>query len=132
MKPTIDRRAVLITAGAAAAVAAMPVAAQSIAVRGVVRFEGGESIPKGQVDVYVDDPAIQDASRHQRAKTTLSSDGKSKTIAFSLFLPVDSIASSAREIVARLEDIDGWLIARGSAEFKAGSTADVTLNKAIY
>jgi hypothetical protein len=65
-------------------------------------------------------------------QTRIESDGGSKTIAFSLSPPASSTASPTLQIVARLERADGWLVARGSAQIKAGSLVYVTLNAVMY
>ena len=128
-----DRRTVLMAAGAAAvAAAAGTVAAQSTDIRGAVTFEGGEVIPEGNLEIYLKDPAIQDSARRRAAKTRLKSDGGSKTIEFSLPLSASSTVSPTLQIVARLERADGWLVARGSAQFEAGSPVYVTLNTVMY
>jgi hypothetical protein len=128
MKRPIDRRTVLATAGAAAvAAAAGPVAAQSTAIRGAVAFEGGAVIPEGHLEIYLEDNA-----RRRAAETRIKSDGKSKAIEFSLSPPASSTASPTLQIVARLERADGWLVARGSAQFEAGSPVNVTLNAVMY
>ena len=133
MKRPTDRRTVLLAAGVAAvAAAAGTVAAQSTDIRGTVTFEGGGVIPKGHLEIYLEDPAIQDKERRRAAKTSVKSDGGSKTIAFSLPLPASSTASPTLQIVARLERADGWLLARGSAQFEAGSPVYVTLNTVMY
>ncbi|MDK1374174.1 MULTISPECIES: twin-arginine translocation signal domain-containing protein [unclassified Sinorhizobium] len=133
MKRPTDRRTVLKTVGAAAVAAvAGPVAAQSTDIRGVVRFEGGTVIPKGHLEIYLEDPAIQNGARRRAAQTRIRSDGNSKTVAFSLSPPASSTASPTLRIVARLERADGWLVARGSIQFKAGSPVNVTLNTVMY
>jgi uncharacterized lipoprotein YbaY len=133
MKRPTDRRTVLMAAGAAAiAAAAGPAAAQSTEIRGAVTFEGGAVIPEGRLEVYLEDPAIQDKAQRRAAKTSVKSDGGSTTIAFSLSPPASSTASRALRIVARLERADGWLLARGSAQFEAGSPVHVTLNTVMY
>jgi hypothetical protein len=133
MKRPTDRRTLLLTVGAAAvAAAARPVAAQSTDIRGAVTFESGAVIPKGHLKIYLEDPAIQDNTRRRAAKTRIESDGGSKTIAFSLSPPASSTASPTLQIVARLERADGWLVARGSAQIKAGSLVYVTLNAVMY
>lgn len=133
MKRPTDRRTVLMAAGAAAvAAAAGTVAAQSTDIRGAVTFEGGAEIPKGHLEIYLDDPAIQGKARDRATKTRIKSDGGSKTITFSLSLPASSTASPTLQIVARLERADGWLVARGSAQFDAGSPVYVTLNTVMY
>jgi hypothetical protein len=122
-----------MAAGAVAvAAAAGPVAAQSTDIRGAVTFAGGAVIPKGDLEIYLEDPAIQDSARSRAAKTRIKSDGGSKTIAFSLSPPASSTASPTQRIVARLERADGWLLARGSAQFEAGSPVDVVLNAVMY
>jgi uncharacterized lipoprotein YbaY len=133
MKRPTDRRTLLITAGAAAvAAAAGPAAAQSTDIGGAVTFEGGAVIPKGHLEIYLEDPAIQDNAQRRVAKTRIESDGASKTIEFSLSPLASSTASPTLQIVARLERADGWLVARGSARFEAGSPVYVTLNTVMY
>jgi len=133
MKLPTDRRTVLMAAGAAAvAVAAGPLAAQSTDIRGAVTFEGGKAVPKGHLEIYLEDPAIQDNARRRAAKTRVESDGGSKAIDFSLSPPASSTASPTLRIVARLERADGWLIARGSTQLDAGSPVNVTLNAVMY
>jgi uncharacterized lipoprotein YbaY len=133
MKRPTDRRTLLMVAGAAA-IAAIPgsVAAQSNDIRGAVTFEGGAVIPEGQLEVHLEDRAVRDEVRRRTATTRLKSDGRSKTIAFSLSPPTGLAPSPALQIVARLERADGWLVARGSAQFKEGSPISVTLNAVIY
>lgn len=130
-RPT-DRRTVLMTAGAAAvAAAAGPVAAQSTDIRGAVAFEGGGAIPAGHLEVYLEDPAVEDGARRRLAETSVESEGGARTIDFSLRHTGSSPAPALR-IVARLERADGWLVARGSARAEAGSPVRVTLHPAIY
>jgi uncharacterized lipoprotein YbaY len=131
-RPT-DRRTILITAGAAAvAAAAGPVAAQSTGIRGSVTFEGGAVVPKGVLEIYLEDRAVEDKARRRVADTRIKSDGGSKAIAFSLPPPASPTASPTLRIVARLERADGWLLARGSAQVEAGSPVNVTLNTVMY
>jgi uncharacterized lipoprotein YbaY len=133
MKRPTDRRTVLMAAGAVAvAAAAGKVAAQSTDIRGAVTFEGGAVIPKGHLEIYLEDSAVQDKARRRAAKTLVKSDGGSKTIAFSLSPPAGSTASPKLQIVARLERADGWLLARGSARVEAGAPVHVTLNTVVY
>jgi uncharacterized lipoprotein YbaY len=133
MKRRTDRRTVLKTAAAAAvATAAGPVAAQSTDIRGAVTFEGGAVIPEGHLEIYLEDPAIQDNARRRAAETRIKSDGGSKAIEFSLSQPASSTSSPTLRIVARLERADGWLVARGSAQFEADSPVYVTLNAVVY
>jgi uncharacterized lipoprotein YbaY len=133
MKRQASRRTVLTTAGAAAVAAAVrPAAAQSTDMRGTVTFEGSVAIPKGRLEIYLEDPAIRGDARRRTAKARIESDGGSKAIPFSLSAPASSAALPTLQIVARLEREDGWLIARGSAQLKAGSPVHVTLNAVMY
>jgi uncharacterized lipoprotein YbaY len=133
MKRPTDRRTVLMTVGAAAvAAAAGSVAAQSGDIRGAVTFESGAVIPEGHLEIYLEDPAVQDSARRRATETRIKSDGGSKRIAFSLTPPASSSASRTLRIVARLERADGWLVARGSTPLKAGEPVNVTLNPVMY
>jgi uncharacterized lipoprotein YbaY len=133
MKRPTDRRTVLMTVGAAAVAAvAGPVAAQTTDIRGTVTLEGGAVIPKGHLEIYLEDPAIRDNARRRATETRIKSDGGSKSIAFSLSPPASLTASSTLRIVARLERADGWLVARGSTQVEAGSPVHVTLNVVMY
>lgn len=134
MKCPTDRRSILVAAGTAILTAAVgTVAAQSTDMRGTIDFEGGKIIPQGHVDIYLEDRAIQSDALSRAAKTRVNSDGMSKAIAFSVSPPANATASSPTlQIVARLEREDGWLLARGSAQFEAGSPVHITLNTAMY
>jgi uncharacterized lipoprotein YbaY len=133
MKRPTDRRTVLLTAGVAAVAAAVgPVAAQPTDIRGAVTFQGGTVIPKGCLEIYLEDTAIQDNARRRVAKTRVKSDGRIKTIAFSLSPPASVTASPTLQIIARLERADGWLVARGSAQLAAASPVYVTLGAVMY
>jgi hypothetical protein len=123
-----DRRTVLMTAGAAAvAAAAGPSVAQATEIRGSVVFDGGAAIPQGRLEVYLEAPG---AAQRRVAETRLDSDGRARTLAFSLSPP--AIASTSLRIVARLEGADGWLLARGSAPIQPGAPVAVTLNPVTY
>lgn len=133
MKRPTNLRTALIAAGAAAvAVIAGTVAAQATDIRGAVNYEGGAVIPEGQIEIRFEDPAIQADMRDQAAETRVESDGKSKTIAFSLPLTASATGSRTLQIVAILERADGWLLARGSAKVEANASVHVTLNEAMY
>ncbi|TRW99369.1 hypothetical protein FNJ84_01460 [Paracoccus sp. M683] len=137
MKRLTDRRAILLAAGtAAAAVAATVVAAQSPDIHGTVVFADGADIPKGEIQIYVEDPAIKGSARQLDATMQMNSDGGSKAIAFTFAPSPDLTASAASptlRIVARLERPgDGWLLARGSAQLDAGSPVEITLNSVMY
>jgi uncharacterized lipoprotein YbaY len=133
IKRLADRRTVLIAAGTAAiAAATRQAAAQATDFRGTVTFKGGAFIPKGLLEIYLEDPAIQDKAQRRTAKTHIESDGKSKSMAFSLAAPAGLAASPTQRIVARLERADGWLLARGSAPVSTGSPAQVALSAVVY
>jgi hypothetical protein len=133
VKHPTDRRTVLMTAGAIIAFAVTgPVAAQSADISGTITFAGGAVIPEGILEIYLEDPAIQDTARRRATKTRMKSDGGSKAIEFSLSPPASSTASPTLQIVARLERADGWLVARGSARYGAGSPVHVTLSTVMY
>ena len=133
-----DRRTVLMAAGAAAVAATTRAAAAQSTdipapdIHGAVTFVGGKAIPEGHLEIYLEDPAIQDSARRRAAKTSLKSEGGSKTIEFSLPLPASSTASPTLQVVARLERADGWLVARGSAQLEAGLPVHVTLKAVTY
>ena len=109
-------------AGLAAIAMAGPVAGQSAQIRGTVAYADGTDIPKGVLAVEVT-PAS--APGHE---LRLDSDGRSKTIAFSV--PADGVDKGTR-IVAYLERADGWLLARGSATDESG-TVRITLFPAMH
>ncbi|AYG63921.1 hypothetical protein [Rhizobium jaguaris] len=133
MKRRTDLRTVLQAVGAAAVAAlAGPVAAQSTDIRGSVTFESGAVIPKGHLEIYLEDTASQNNPRRRASQTRIRSDGGSKAIAFSLPPPASSAASRTLRIVVRLERADGWLVARGSTQLKAASPVNVTLNTVMY
>lgn len=128
-----DRRTMLLAAGSAAVAAvAGTVLAQSTGIRGTLEFEDGKIIPKGRIEIYVDDPATKGDVRHSTATTRVESDGGSKTIDFSLSPLTSSTVSTGTQIVARLERADGWLLARGSARLETGSPVHITLYTAMY
>jgi uncharacterized lipoprotein YbaY len=93
---------------------------------------GGAVVPKGQLEIYLEDPAIQDSAQRRVAETRVKSDGGSKAMEFSLSSPASATASPTLRIVARLERADGWLLARGSAQVEAGSPVNVTLKTVVY
>lgn len=133
MKRPPGRRAALLAAAVAAiAVVSGPFAAHATDIRGAVTFEGGAVIPEGYVEVYLDDPAIQEKGQRRAVTTRIKSDGRSKAIAFSLSPLASSSVSPALRIFARLERADGWLLARGSARFELGSPVDITLTTVMY
>ena len=135
MQHPTDRRAVLMAAGAAAFAAAAGTGtgtAQSADVHGTIMFVGGVAIPEGQIEVYLEDLAIQDRAKRRIAEARIESDGASKTLGFAFPQPASPPSSPTLQIVARLERGDGWLLARGSAEFEPGGPLNVILKEAIY
>jgi hypothetical protein len=134
MKHPTSRRTALLAAGLLATGAAAlteSTAAQSTDVSGTVKFQGDAVVPKGQIVIYAEDSAVPKA-RALAVKTQLKSDGRTKAMAFSLPLPASATASSTLQIVARLERGDGWLLARGSAKLKAGTSVEIILYTVMY
>jgi hypothetical protein len=133
MRPVPNRRRLLeLAAAAALAASAGPVMGSPNDISGVLTFEGGAGIPKGRIEIYLEDPAIAETNLRRIAETRIESDGASRSIGFGLS-PVAGLALPASlQIVARLERADGWLIARGSAPFEAGSSVHIVLNTVQY
>ncbi|MGB3244460.1 MAG: hypothetical protein WBB25_07995 [Sulfitobacter sp.] len=133
MKRLTNRRTVLF-AGSVAAVAAATgtSAAQSTEIRGAVKFQGGELIPEGHIKIYLEDVTAVGDAKKSNVETHVESNGKSKSITFSFPVPESYVAKPTLEVVAYLERADGWLLARGSTQFEAGSPVNVTLNAAMY
>ncbi|WP_374636912.1 hypothetical protein [Paracoccus sp. (in: a-proteobacteria)] len=134
MKRLTDRRTVLLATGSAVAAAAFAevVAAQPPAIRGTVAFDDGSAIPEGGIVIYFEDPALQDNARLRAVNTRIDSDGQSTTIGFSLSPPAGAAASPTLLIVAQLERADGWLLARGSAQFTPDAPIHIALNTVMY
>ncbi|WP_299550620.1 hypothetical protein [uncultured Tateyamaria sp.] len=132
MQPRINRRSFLLVLGSTVAMVPGAVWSQSGNMHGALIFRGGKVIPEGKIEVYLEDPSIQDKEILSKVKTRVKSDGRSRKIAFSLALPASSIVSPTLQIVARLEREDGWLLARGSAQVEADLPVSITLNTAMY
>ena len=133
MKRPTDRRTILIAAGAAALAAATgPADAQSTEIQGEVTFRGGAAIPAGQIEIYLEDPAMQDPAQRRIAQTQLVSDGVLRTMPFSLSRPASAAASPPLLIIARLVRPDGWLLARGNSQVQADAPVNLALNPVIY
>jgi uncharacterized lipoprotein YbaY len=131
IKRTPHRRTVLIAAGAAAlAAAAGSAVAQTADIRGAVTFKGGKAIPQGDLQIYLEDLAINDSAHRRVAETRVISDGASTTITFAIQHP--ATATPTLQIVARLMRADGWLVARASAPVNATTPVDLTLKEAVY
>ena len=127
----LNRRTLMIGTAvvAATSVSAM---AQPTEIRGVIVFEGGLAIPKGSIEVILEDPAIPDSAQRSIATTEIDSGGRDRTLPFSLPVPDDVTVSPAMQLVARLERADGWLLARGSTPFDGGQSERVTVYEVIY
>lgn len=133
MKPPVNRRTLLIAAGSAVvAVFARTVSAQSHVVRGAIKYTSGKVIPKGHINIRIEDPSMQDGARQGKMETKVNSDGKSETVLFSLVLPARLNTSHKMKVVAHLERDDGWLLARGSSPLAVGAPVSITLYTAMY
>ena len=134
MRNMFNRLSALMAAGAVTfATSTGAVMAQPDKMQGIVQFENGLAIPKGQIEIYLEDSAIQTTARESPLKTQLESHGKERTMIFSL--PSSALVnarSDTVQIVARLERDDGWLLARGSAQLEAGQPVEITLNTVMY
>ena len=132
MKRLTDRRTMLFGAIAATFAAAGRATTQPTAIRGTVTYEGGAVIPEGDLTIYLEDPAFRENAQRRAPEAHIDSDGKSNATAFSLPLPKDWTPSRTLQVVARLERADGWLLARGSAQFDPYSPVHVILHVALY
>lgn len=134
MKRLAHRRGVLLAAAAAAVATGAGAGAgtgtgRPTDLQVTVGFEGGGFVPKGRLSVHLDGPAGQ---QRGAATTTAESDGGSRTITLVLSLPPGADASSPRQVVARLQRADGWLLARGGAQLDGGGSVAVTLHAVMY
>lgn len=123
----------LVTAGLVAVgigAAAPSGAAQDTTLDGTLRFESGAKIPKGTIEIFLEDPAS--GRLETAAAERVQSTGAETEIAFALPRPAPTISAPTVRIVARLERADGWLLARGSAKLNAGTATDITLFRAMY
>lgn len=129
-----DRRSLLRTAGATAlTVAAGKSVAQATDIRGTITFAAGVPIPEGYLKVRLEDPAVRNRAQRRLAEIRIKTRGADKLVSFMLPSPRTAIDRTAKlEVVVRLEREDGWLIARGSDQFKAGAPANVTLHTTQY
>ena len=100
----------------------------------ILTFEGGNQIPKGSIDIMLEDPAMADKTARQNMTWRVTSTGKDRKIAVPV--PVSSPAartgSGTAQIVARMTRADGWLLARGSARFQADQPIEITLHQVMY
>jgi hypothetical protein len=128
MQHPANRRTMLLAAAAVAGA----VSAQAATISGTVEFEGGATVPKGEIQIYVDDPAATDDARQRPLEIRIESDGGSRAIDFMLAPPTSLTASPSTQVIARLERPDGWLLARGSAQVEDGSALYIVLHKIMY
>lgn len=124
-------RATMLMAAATAALTTIAGTnlAEASDIQGTVAFADDAAIPKGRIEIYIDDPAAKGARRPDAAATQVESDGGSRTIAFTLAAPADAPAT---QVVARLEREDGFLLARGSAALEPGAPTTITLYTVMY
>lgn len=128
-----DRRAMLLAAGSVAFAAATGAgASQSSEIRGTVEYEGGDAIPKGRLKVFLREGGSEASAQEQAVKAELQSDGAAAAINFSFSSPDAMRGSSTPQIIATLERADGWLLARGTAVYEAGSPVRIVLYTAMY
>ena len=128
MTHSVTRRIMCLgTAVLGAALVAGAGGAQSGKMQGYVPYAGGKVIPQGQIEIFLDGSTSQG-----RTQSRIKSDGRSRQIAFSLTPPARADTSQPLRLVAHLEREDGWLLARGSAQIKAGLPVSITLNTVMY
>lgn len=128
-----DRRAMLLAAGSVAFAAATGAgAAQSSEIRGTVEYEGGDAIPKGRLKVFLREEGSEPSAQEQAVRAEIQSDGAAAAINFAFPSPGALRGSSTPQIIATLERADGWLLARGTAVYEAGSTVRIVLYTAMY
>ncbi|WP_299911646.1 hypothetical protein [uncultured Paracoccus sp.] len=133
MKRQTDRRRLLFAAGTAAvAVVAGSVSAQSGGVSGTVTFEGGGPIPKGQIEITLENSAVAKTAQSLAATAGVESNGKATALEFTLPAATLAKAVPTQEIVAQLLREDGWLLARGSAQIEPGAPVEITLYTVMY
>jgi len=106
------------------------VVARPMEIEGTVGFAGDAPLPAGWIEVSLEDTAIEDRARRRIAQAGVESGGGMRTIGFSL--DASTTTSATLRVVARLERLDGWLLARGSAAFEADSPVHVTLREVMY
>ncbi|WP_237028966.1 hypothetical protein [Phaeobacter porticola] len=92
---------------------------------------GDAKTPKGRITISLSNPG-QPGTSDPALEFDLISTGRAKRIDFTLSSAALSVLSPTRQVVARLERADGWLIARGSTTLPTGSPIHITLNKVMY
>lgn len=123
------RRDILVAGTVALAMTTGTVTAQSPDDRAIVEYEGGQPIPKGQLQVYVEDPGV---AGKRAAPAEVATDGKTKEIEFTLGAASGARSAGPVQVVAQLQRADGWLLARGSADYAPGTPMRITLFAAMY
>ncbi|APX14044.1 hypothetical protein [Tateyamaria omphalii] len=106
--------------------------AQAKDARAGVTYAGGQIIPAGRIEIFMEDTARPAQKRLGAQNVSIDSDGKSRQIEFPLTWLASTSVSPTLRIVAHLERDDGWLLARGSARIKAGRPISITLNRVMY
>lgn len=101
----------------------------------ILAFEGGSQIPKGSIDITLEDPAMTDKIARQNMTWRVTSTGKDRKITVPVPVPSRAAArtgSGTAQIVAHMTRADGWLLARGSARFQADQPIEITLHQVMY
>ena len=100
----------------------------------ILTFEGGNQIPKGSIDIMLEDPAMADKTARQNMTWRVTSTGKDRKIAVPVPVPSPAArtGSGTAQIVAQMTRADGWLLARGSAGFQADQPIEITLHQVMY
>ncbi|OJH44221.1 hypothetical protein [Paracoccus sp. SM22M-07] len=133
MNDHLKRRTLMLGVGAVL-MARQAHSEPSTDIRVILAFEGGNQIPKGSIDITLEDPAMADKTALQDMTWRVTSTGKDRKIAVPV--PVSSPAartgSGTAQIVARMTRADGWLLARGSARFQADQPIEITLHQVMY
>lgn len=133
MTDKTNRREVIATLGATAlAVAGVDKAAADGSIRGNIVSDDGKPIAEGELTVHLERRGVAEEAKRRVAKTQIKSDGKQKTIAFEIAAPAAVLSEGDHDLVATLRRADGWLIARGSTDYRAGAVAELTLNIVMY
>lgn len=100
----------------------------------ILAFEGGNPIPKGSIDITLEDPAMTDKTARQNMTWRVTSTGKDRkiTVPVSVPSPAARTGSGTAQIVAHMTRADGWLLARGSARFQSDQPIEITMHQVMY
>ena len=133
MNDHLKRRALMLGVGAVL-MARQAHSAPSPHIQVILTFEGGNQIPKGSIDIMLEDPAMTDKTARQNMTWRVTSTGKDRKITVSVPVPSPAArtGSSKTQIVAHMTRADGWLLARGSARFQADQPIEITLHQVMY